>query len=51
VPGIAFDADDNEVTVVTAEAEHVVPRAAKEAVARAILDRALSRPSSSEIKV
>ncbi|HWT26138.1 MAG TPA: bifunctional phosphopantothenoylcysteine decarboxylase/phosphopantothenate--cysteine ligase CoaBC [Solirubrobacteraceae bacterium] len=51
VPGIAFDAPENEVTVVTADGERVVPRAAKEAVARAILDSVLSRPSSSDIKV
>jgi phosphopantothenoylcysteine decarboxylase/phosphopantothenate--cysteine ligase len=51
VPGIAFDALDNEVTVVTPDGEVAVPRAAKEAVARAILDAVLSRRSSSTIKV
>jgi phosphopantothenoylcysteine decarboxylase / phosphopantothenate---cysteine ligase len=37
-PGIGFDAADNEVTIVTATGEHGVPRAAKHAVADAILD-------------
>jgi phosphopantothenoylcysteine decarboxylase/phosphopantothenate--cysteine ligase len=37
-PGIGFDTADNEVTVVTAAAELVVPRASKDAVASAILD-------------
>ncbi|HEV2061241.1 MAG TPA: bifunctional phosphopantothenoylcysteine decarboxylase/phosphopantothenate--cysteine ligase CoaBC [Solirubrobacteraceae bacterium] len=35
---IGFDAASNEVTIVTAEAETPVPRAAKPVVARAILD-------------
>ncbi|WP_320671718.1 bifunctional phosphopantothenoylcysteine decarboxylase/phosphopantothenate--cysteine ligase CoaBC [Patulibacter defluvii] len=38
VPGIAFDAAENAVTIVTADGEQVVARAAKEAVADAILD-------------
>ena len=35
--GIGFDAADNEVTVITAEGERHVPRAAKAEVARALL--------------
>lgn len=38
VPGIAFDAADNAVTIVTGDGEQTVARAAKEAVADAILD-------------
>ena len=37
-PDIGFDADANEVTIVTATGERVVPRAAKPAVARAVLE-------------
>jgi phosphopantothenoylcysteine decarboxylase/phosphopantothenate--cysteine ligase len=37
-PGVGFDAVENEVTVVTAHAEHHVPRTTKAAVACAILD-------------
>lgn len=37
-PGIGFDSTDNEVTVVTASGEQLVPRASKVAVASAILD-------------
>jgi phosphopantothenoylcysteine decarboxylase/phosphopantothenate--cysteine ligase len=37
-PGIAFDAADNEVTIVTTDGETAVPRAPKAEVARAILD-------------
>ncbi len=36
--GIGFDALDNEVTIVTAGAEHHVPRASKAEIARGILD-------------
>jgi phosphopantothenoylcysteine decarboxylase/phosphopantothenate--cysteine ligase len=36
-PDIGFDSTENEVTIVTADAEHAVPRAAKAEVARAIL--------------
>ncbi|MBV9414909.1 MAG: bifunctional phosphopantothenoylcysteine decarboxylase/phosphopantothenate--cysteine ligase CoaBC, partial [Solirubrobacterales bacterium] len=37
--GIGFDADDNEVTILTADgAERHVPRARKERVAQAVLD-------------
>jgi phosphopantothenoylcysteine decarboxylase / phosphopantothenate---cysteine ligase len=49
--GIAFDAPDNEVTIVTAEGEKHVPRATKAAVAAAILDSVLSRRSSSAVRV
>jgi phosphopantothenoylcysteine decarboxylase/phosphopantothenate--cysteine ligase len=35
--GIGFDAADNEVTIITAEGEHHVPRAAKSEVARTLL--------------
>jgi phosphopantothenoylcysteine decarboxylase/phosphopantothenate--cysteine ligase len=49
--GIAFDAPDNEVTIVTAEGEQHVPRATKAAVAAAILDSVLSRRSSSPVRV
>jgi phosphopantothenoylcysteine decarboxylase/phosphopantothenate--cysteine ligase len=50
-PGIGFDADENEVTVITPEGERRVPRAAKAEVAGAILDMLLSPRSSSDIKV
>jgi phosphopantothenoylcysteine decarboxylase/phosphopantothenate--cysteine ligase len=50
-PGIAFDAPENEVTVVTADSDLHVPRAAKAQVATAILDAVLSRRSSSDMKV
>jgi phosphopantothenoylcysteine decarboxylase / phosphopantothenate---cysteine ligase len=50
-PGIAFDAPDNEVTVVTPESERRLPRASKPEIAAAILDEVLSRRSSSDIKV
>ncbi|HEX5781043.1 MAG TPA: bifunctional phosphopantothenoylcysteine decarboxylase/phosphopantothenate--cysteine ligase CoaBC [Solirubrobacteraceae bacterium] len=50
-PGIAFDSPDNEVTVVTADGELHVPKAAKAEVATAILDAVLSRRSSSDMKV
>ncbi|MEO8689620.1 MAG: bifunctional phosphopantothenoylcysteine decarboxylase/phosphopantothenate--cysteine ligase CoaBC [Solirubrobacteraceae bacterium] len=49
--GIAFDAADNEVTIVTAEGEQHVPQASKAAIAGAILDSVLSRRSSSAVKV
>jgi phosphopantothenoylcysteine decarboxylase / phosphopantothenate---cysteine ligase len=51
MPGIAFDAPDNEVTVVTGDSELHVPRASKGEVATAILDAVLSRRSSSDMKV
>ena len=50
-PGIGFETSDNEVTVVTSDAEIHVPRAAKAEVATAILDAVLSRRSSSDMKV
>ena len=50
-PGIGFETPDNEVTVVTADAELHVPKAAKAEVATAILDAVLSRRSSSDMKV
>jgi phosphopantothenoylcysteine decarboxylase / phosphopantothenate---cysteine ligase len=50
-PGIGFDAEDNEVTIVTKDAEHHIPRASKSEVATAILDAVLSRRSSPDIKV
>ncbi len=50
-PGIAFDAADNEVTIVTADDERHVPRATKAAVACAILDAVLSRRSSPDVRV
>jgi phosphopantothenoylcysteine decarboxylase/phosphopantothenate--cysteine ligase len=50
-PGIGFDAQDNAVTVVTADAELPVPRASKAEVAAAILDAVLSGRSSPRIKV
>jgi phosphopantothenoylcysteine decarboxylase/phosphopantothenate--cysteine ligase len=50
-PGIAFDATDNEVTIVTADGEKHVPRATKAAVAASVLDAVLSRRSSSDVKV
>jgi phosphopantothenoylcysteine decarboxylase/phosphopantothenate--cysteine ligase len=37
-PGIGFESDQNEVTIVTAAGARVVPRAAKTAVAAAIVD-------------
>jgi phosphopantothenoylcysteine decarboxylase/phosphopantothenate--cysteine ligase len=43
--GIGFDAADNEVTIVTAEGERPVPRAAKAEIARAILAEVQSRRS------
>ena len=46
VPGIGFDAVDNEVTILTASGERHVPRAAKAEVADAILDAVLSLRSS-----
>ncbi len=37
-PGIGFDAPDNEVTVVTAGAERLLPKAGKDAIADGVLD-------------
>jgi phosphopantothenoylcysteine decarboxylase/phosphopantothenate--cysteine ligase len=50
-PGIAFDAADNEVTVVTENGNLHIPRASKGEVAAAILDTVLSRRSSNDMKV
>ena len=50
-PGIAFDAPENEVTLVTESSELHIPRASKGEVASAILDAVLSRRSSSDMKV
>jgi phosphopantothenoylcysteine decarboxylase/phosphopantothenate--cysteine ligase len=50
-PGIGFDAAQNEVTIVTPDAERHVPRSSKAEVATAILDAVLSRRSSSDMKV
>ena len=49
-PGIGFDAPENEVTVLTLEAERHVPRTTKSEVAAAILDIVLSRRSSTTLK-
>jgi len=49
--GIAFDAADNEVTVVLPDGERHVARAPKAEVARAILDIVLSRRSSPSVRV
>jgi len=38
IPGVGFEAADNEVTILTAAGEQRVPRASKAAVAEAILD-------------
>jgi phosphopantothenoylcysteine decarboxylase/phosphopantothenate--cysteine ligase len=49
-PGIGFDSADNEVTIVTATGDQVVPRASKAAVASAILDGVESlRKTQSEV--
>jgi len=50
-PGIAFEAAENEVTIVTSDSERHVPRASKAEVARAVLDAVLSRRSSSSVRV
>jgi phosphopantothenoylcysteine decarboxylase / phosphopantothenate---cysteine ligase len=49
--GIAFDAPENEVTIVTADGERHVPRAKKAEVADAILDTVLTRRSTSSVRV
>jgi phosphopantothenoylcysteine decarboxylase / phosphopantothenate---cysteine ligase len=48
-PGIGFDSEDNEVTVLIQGGEHPVPRGSKSAVAVAILDRVESLRSSKEV--
>lgn len=50
-PGIAFDAPDNEVTIVSRDGEEAVPRASKAEVARAILDAVLRLRSSTAGRV
>jgi phosphopantothenoylcysteine decarboxylase / phosphopantothenate---cysteine ligase len=50
-PGIAFDAPDNEVTVVTADGDQALPRASKREVASAILDIILRLRSSTAMRV
>ena len=50
-PGIAFDAADNEVTVLTEGADLHIPRASKAEVAAAILDAVLIRRSYTDMKV
>ena len=50
-PGIGFDTPDNEVTVVTADADLAVPRMTKPEVARAILDTILRLRSSHVTRV
>ena len=42
-PGVGFDSDDNEVTILTADEERHVPRSSKAQVAAAVLDAVLSR--------
>jgi phosphopantothenoylcysteine decarboxylase / phosphopantothenate---cysteine ligase len=49
--GIGFESTDNEVWIVTADAERHVPKASKGRIAAAILDAVLSRRSSNDIKV
>jgi phosphopantothenoylcysteine decarboxylase/phosphopantothenate--cysteine ligase len=50
-PGIGFDTTENEVTIVTRDGDHHLPKAAKDDIARAILDMLLSLRSSSEVRV
>jgi phosphopantothenoylcysteine decarboxylase/phosphopantothenate--cysteine ligase len=50
-PGIAFEAPDNEVTIVTAEGERHVAKASKAAIAATILDTVLSLRSGSAVRV
>ena len=50
-PGIAFEAPDNEVTIVTAEGEQHVARASKAMIASAILDAVLSLRKGSDVRV
>jgi phosphopantothenoylcysteine decarboxylase/phosphopantothenate--cysteine ligase len=51
VPGIGFDAGDNEVTVLTTETERHLPRTTKAEIAAAILDVVLSHRSSPTLRV
>ena len=50
-PGIGFDADENEVTIVTPDGDRHVSRTAKPEVAAAVLETVLSRRSSTDTKV
>jgi phosphopantothenoylcysteine decarboxylase / phosphopantothenate---cysteine ligase len=50
-PGIGFDSTDNEVTILMADGERHVPRAAKAELAIAILDTVLNRRSSPTLRV
>ena len=49
-PGIGFDVDDNEVTIVTADEEIAVPRGTKALVARAIIDTVTRRRASDRVQ-
>ncbi len=49
-PGIGFDSDFNEVTILSVEEERHVPRTTKTEVAAAILDAVLTRRSSTTIR-
>jgi phosphopantothenoylcysteine decarboxylase/phosphopantothenate--cysteine ligase len=49
--GIGFESADNEVWIVTADDERLVPKASKGQIAAAILDAVLSRRSSNDMKV
>ena len=48
-PGIGFDSEDNEVTILTRAGEHAVPRGPKPSIAVAILDRVESLRSAKEV--
>lgn len=50
-PGIGFDADDNEVTIVGRDGEQPVARASKREIAVAILDRVEALRSTGEVKL
>jgi phosphopantothenoylcysteine decarboxylase/phosphopantothenate--cysteine ligase len=50
-PGIAFEAPDNEVTIVTAEGDTHVAKASKAAIAATILDTVLSLRKGSAVRV
>jgi phosphopantothenoylcysteine decarboxylase / phosphopantothenate---cysteine ligase len=50
-PGIGFDAEHNEVTVVTAGGERHLPRAPKRDIAGAILAMLLNSRSTTEVEV
>jgi phosphopantothenoylcysteine decarboxylase/phosphopantothenate--cysteine ligase len=51
LPGVGFDAAENEVTIITAYEERHVPRIDKAEVAAAILDTVLSHRSSTTLRV